>query len=74
MSASSLAEAAVAGRDAERAYSPEEAAAVKGVSVTYIRDAIKSTGVHHLRAKRVGRYLRIRASDLDEWFDGLPDA
>lgn len=61
-------------RVAERVYSPEEAAGVKGVSVSTIRSAIRSTGVEHLKAKRVGRYLRIKASDLDDWFDRLPDA
>lgn len=61
-------------RAAERVYSPEEAAAVKGVSVSTIRAAIRSAGADHLKAKRVGRYLRIKASDLDDWFDRLPDA
>lgn len=59
---------------AERAYDVSEAAAVKSVSKDFIRDAIKATGPHHLRAKQVGRYLRIRASDLDAWFNGLRDA
>lgn len=61
-------------RVAERAYDPEEAAAVKGVSPSTIRAAIRSTGADHLKAKRVGRYLRIKAGDLDDWFDRLPDA
>lgn len=65
-------------REAERAYDVAEAAAVKRVSEDFIHAAIKATGKEPnkppLKAKRVGRYLRIRACDLDEWFDSLPDA
>lgn len=64
---------------AEAAYKVAEAAKLKGVSPDYVRAAIHSTGAHALRAKNVSsnpdfpRY-RISASDLEAWWEGLPDA
>ena len=64
-------------RAAERAYSPAEAAALKGVSLDYIYAAIKRTEPPCLVAKNVStgkrKTYRIGASALEEWFDALPD-
>lgn len=64
-------------KQAERAYTIAEAAAVKSVSPDTIRRAIKATEGNLLRAKNIGtekhpRY-RIPASSLEDWFDGLVD-
>ena len=60
-------------REAERVYTTAQAAEVKAVSEKTITRAIKATD-NGLAAKRVGRGYRIKASDLDAWFDGLADA
>ena len=61
-------------RSAEQVYKLREAAAIKGVSVDTLRRAIKATAGNVLRAKQLGKGYGIKASDLDAWFDGLPDA
>lgn len=58
----------------ERAYDRTEAAAVVGVHPNAISRAINKTEGHRLRAKKVGNRIRIKHSDLWEWFDGLEDA
>lgn len=68
-------------RDAERAYTIDQAADLKSVGPGYIRRAIKSNGqpdkkgvvVPPLAAKKVGGSYRIGATALDAWFDSLPD-
>jgi hypothetical protein len=64
--------------EAERAYTIEEAATLKGVSKDTIRKAIRASRGNVLRAKNIStsshpRY-RIPATALDAWFDGLADA
>jgi excisionase family DNA binding protein len=61
-------------REAERVYTTREAAELKRVSEKTITRAINATEGNTLDAKRVGRGYRIKASDLDAWFDGLVDA
>lgn len=62
------------------AYTLREAAEQCGVSVTYLRAAIKSQGrsgeVPPLRAKFLGGRAgyRIKRADLTAWVDSLPDA
>lgn len=68
-------------REAERAYTIDQAADLKSVSPGYVRKAIKSNGrpdargivVTPLAAKKVGKGYRISASALDAWFEALPD-
>jgi excisionase family DNA binding protein len=64
-------QALVVERGAERVYDIFQAAEIKNCSETFLREAHKAG---ELKGKRVGRYLRFRASDLDAWFDALPDA
>lgn len=61
-------------RAAEAAYSPRDAAKLKGVSYGLIIKAIHATEGNVLRAKRLGKGYRISASALEEWFSGLDDA
>jgi len=61
-------------REAERVYTTAEAAGIKAVSEKTITRAIKATEPPYLQAKKVGRGYRIKASDLDAWFDSLEDA
>lgn len=61
-------------REAERAYTLDEAAALLSVSKDTLRRAIKATDGHVLPAKLIGRGYRIRASALDAWWNGLEDA
>lgn len=65
-------------RQAERAYSLQEAAELKSVSVDTLRRAIRSQGGDDapvpLRAKKIGKGYRIAASALEEWFEGLAEA
>ena len=58
---------------AERAYTLEEAAALKSVSVPYLRKQIKRTEAPVLEAKKVGKSYRISASALEAFWDALPD-
>lgn len=69
-------------KTAEAAFTIDEAAALKRVSPSTIRKAIKATAdtaeVKMLRAKNIGsaaqpRY-RIAASALEDWFERLADA
>lgn len=52
--------------EAEKAYTFIEAAAIKSVSVDTIRRAYRSGA---LRAKRIGKGYRVRAGELDRWFN-----
>lgn len=62
-------------REAERVYTTTEAAEIKRVSPDTIKRAIKSTDPDkHLVAKRLTSGYRIKASDLDDWWDRLEDA
>jgi excisionase family DNA binding protein len=65
-------------RQAEKAYTLQEAAELKSVSVDTLRRAIRSKGGKDapfpLRAKKIGGKFRIPATALEEWFDGLEDA
>lgn len=61
-------------RTAERVYRLDEAAEVKSVSKDTLLRAIKATEGNTLPAKRVGKGYRVKASDLDAWFDRLEDA
>lgn len=56
---------------AEAAYTLAEAAGLKRVSQDYIRRAIRAGA---LRAKLIGKGYRINASDLEAWWEALPDA
>lgn len=68
-------------REAERAYTIDEAAELKSVSPGYIRKGIKSNGLPDskgrvmppLAAKKVGKGYRIGASALEAWWALLPD-
>lgn len=51
------------------AVSVKRASAMTDISETTIRDAINKQA---LPAHRIGRQIRIRVSDLDEWFSNLP--
>ena len=55
----------------QHAISVKTAAARYGVGEDAIRGAINR---RELRAKKVGRNLRIEVGALAEWFDGLADA
>lgn len=61
-------------KEAERAYTLDEAAALLSVSKDTLRRAIKATSGNVLPAKLVGRGYRIRASALETWWNGLEDA
>lgn len=61
-------------RTAEKAYTVNEAAEIKGVSPDTIKRAIRAAEGNTLAAKMIGRGYRIKASDLDAWFDGLESA
>jgi excisionase family DNA binding protein len=56
---------------AEAAYTLSEAAGLKRVSQDYVRRAIRAGA---LRAKLIGKGYRIAASDLEAWWESLPDA
>lgn len=56
---------------AEEAYTLAEAAGIKRVSQDFVRRAIRAGG---LRAKLIGKGYRINASDLEAWWEALPDA
>jgi excisionase family DNA binding protein len=53
------------------AYSIATAAVAADVSPKTIQRAIRSGG---LRAKQVGRLVRIMRADLEAWLEGHPDA
>lgn len=56
-------------------YTLSGAAAVTGLSVDYIRRAIKSTDPdQHLPARMAGTKYLIRRDDLEAWIDRLPEA
>lgn len=61
-------------KTAEKAYRLKEAAEIKGVSQDTLRRAIKATSGNTLTAKKAGKGYLVKASDLDAWFDGLPEA
>jgi excisionase family DNA binding protein len=61
-------------KEAERAYTLDEAAALLSLSKDTLRRAIKATEGNVLPAKLIGGKYRIRASALDAWFDRLADA
>lgn len=61
-------------RVAERAYTLIEAAEVKSVSRDLLLRAIKATEGNTLPAKKIGKGYRVKASDLDAWFDAHEDA
>lgn len=61
-------------REAEKVYTTREAAEVKSVSEKMLTRAIKATEGNTLDAKKVGRGYRIKASDLDDWYDRLASA
>lgn len=56
---------------AEPAYTLQQAADLKQVSTQFVRKAIRAGA---LPAKIVGKGYRIDASDLQNWWKGLPDA
>jgi excisionase family DNA binding protein len=56
-------------------YTLSGAAAVTGLSVDYIRRAIKATDPDlHLPARMAGTKYLIRRDDLEAWIDRLPEA
>lgn len=56
-------------------YTLSGAAAVTGLSVDYIRRAIKATDPDlHLPARMAGTKYLIRKDDLEAWIDRLPEA
>lgn len=59
---------------AEKVYTLKEAAAIKSVSEDTLRRHIRATVGNVLPAKIIGRGYRIKASDLDAWYDALDDA
>lgn len=61
-------------RVAETVYKLDEAAKIKSVSRDHLLRAIKASKGNTLAAKMVGRTYRIKASDLDAWYDALGDA
>lgn len=56
---------------AEKVYDTAAAAEIKSVNKESLLRAIRAD---KLRAKKWGRGYRIKASDLDAWFDSLDDA
>jgi excisionase family DNA binding protein len=61
-------------REAEKAYSIQEVAELKGISPDFVRRAIRATSGNVLPAKKVGRGYRISASAVEAWWAGLEDA
>lgn len=61
-------------KEAERAYTIQQVAELKGVSPDYVRAAIKATEGNTLPAKKVGRGYRISASAVEAWWSGMDDA
>jgi excisionase family DNA binding protein len=61
-------------REAERAYTIQQVAELKGVSRDFVRQAIRRTDGNVLLAKRVGKGYRIAASAVEDWWAGLEDA
>lgn len=61
-------------RAAEQVYDLRTAAEIKSVSVDTLRRAIKATEGNVLIAKKAGKGYRVTASELDAWFDRLPNA
>jgi excisionase family DNA binding protein len=59
---------------AQRAFSIQQAAALKGVSQDTIRRAVRATEPPFLRAKKIGGRIRIGEHDLEDWWTQLPDA
>lgn len=59
---------------AEKAYSIQEVADLKGISPDYVRRAIRATSGNTLPAKKLGRGYRISASAVEAWWAGLKDA
>lgn len=59
---------------AQRAFSVQQAAELKGVSIDTIRRAVRATEPPFLRAKKVGGRIRISEGDLENWWEQLPDA
>jgi excisionase family DNA binding protein len=59
---------------AERVYTLRQAASIKAVSEDTLRRAIRSAVGNVLPAKIIGRGYRIKASDLDAWYEALEDA
>ena len=56
-------------------YTLAGAAAVTGLSVDYIRKAVKATDPDvHLPARMAGTKYIIRKDDLEAWIDRLPEA
>lgn len=53
------------------AYSASEAAAYLNISRDSIVEAIRAGD---LRAKMLGRKYLVKATDLEKWFESLPDA
>lgn len=61
-------------REAERAYTIQQVAELKGVSPGFVREAIRRTEGNVLLAKKVGKGYRIAASAVESWWAGLEDA
>lgn len=61
-------------KEAERAYTLDQAAELLSISKDTLRRAIKATEGNVLPAKLVGGRYRIRASALDAWWERLEDA
>lgn len=61
-------------KEAERAYTISEVAALKSISPDYVRAAIKATEGNTLAAVKVGRGYRISASAVEAWWDRMESA
>lgn len=61
-------------KEAERAYTIQQVAELKGVSPDYVRAAIKATEGNVLPAKKVGRGYRISTSAVEAWWERMTDA
>ena len=61
-------------REAERLYTIAEAAVLANVGQDTIRQAIHRTVPPFLRAKKIGRGYKIRASAFTAWIDAHEDA
>lgn len=61
-------------KEAERAYSIQEVAELKGISPDFVRRAIRATEGNVLAAKMVGSRYRISASAVEAWWANLDDA
>lgn len=57
--------------DAPKAYSREDAARLYGISLDTVRRAINKGD---LKAKRVGRVIRVSEEALAKWWASLEDA